>query len=189
MSDKEEKPKNEENENENEGEGEEDEQEYEVEAILKHRQRGRKKEYLIKWVGYPDSENTWEPEEHLTDVQEMLKSYWEDYNARKQKEKEEKKEKQKEKKEVKKEAKTVKKEKTPAIEYPVIEEIQTPKDPIDIIGATRISDGSIIFAVKQNGKNLLIPNKELRGKYARELLDFYEKHLEFEDTDSILFTL
>src|SRR5258708_4554874 len=40
---------------------EEGEAEYEVEKILDHRKfgRGRKLQYLIKWKGYPDSENQW----------------------------------------------------------------------------------------------------------------------------------
>src|SRR6266571_5193580 len=37
------------------------EEEYEVKKILDSRQfgRGRKKQYLIKWKGYPDSDNEW----------------------------------------------------------------------------------------------------------------------------------
>ncbi len=37
------------------------EEEYEVEKVLDVRQfgRGRKKQYLIKWKGYPDSDNEW----------------------------------------------------------------------------------------------------------------------------------
>jgi len=37
------------------------EEEYKVEKILDSRQfgRGRKKQYLIKWKGYPDSDNEW----------------------------------------------------------------------------------------------------------------------------------
>src|SRR5258707_2695401 len=40
---------------------EEGEEEYEVEKILDHWKfgRGRKLQYLIKWKGYPDSENQW----------------------------------------------------------------------------------------------------------------------------------
>jgi len=37
------------------------EEEYEVEKVLDIRQfgRGRKRQYLIKWKGYPDSDNEW----------------------------------------------------------------------------------------------------------------------------------
>jgi Chromo (CHRromatin Organisation MOdifier) domain len=39
------------------------EEEYEVEAIINHRFKGRNRQlqYLIKWKGYPHSDNTWEP--------------------------------------------------------------------------------------------------------------------------------
>ena len=43
---------------------------YKVERILSRRQRrsGRKQvtEYLVKWAGYDDTHNSWEPEENLT---------------------------------------------------------------------------------------------------------------------------
>lgn len=42
----------------NDEEEEEMEQEYQVEAILDKRVRGRKTQYLLKWKGYSDSENT-----------------------------------------------------------------------------------------------------------------------------------
>ena len=31
----------------------------EVEDIITHRINERKKQYLVKWVGYPSSENSW----------------------------------------------------------------------------------------------------------------------------------
>jgi len=39
------------------------EEEYEVDQILNHQYHGQSKrlDYLIKWVGYPSSDNTWEP--------------------------------------------------------------------------------------------------------------------------------
>mmetsp|Transcript_2674 Transcript_2674/g.5757 ORF Transcript_2674/g.5757 Transcript_2674/m.5757 type:complete len:409 (-) Transcript_2674:175-1401(-) len=46
-------------------------EEYEVEKVVDHRYRktafpdGSHDEYLIKWKGYPSSENTWEPESNL----------------------------------------------------------------------------------------------------------------------------
>jgi hypothetical protein len=40
-------------------------EEYEVEHILDKRVRQGKTEYLVKWKGYENNENTWEPTEHL----------------------------------------------------------------------------------------------------------------------------
>ena len=43
----------------------EGQEEYEVERVLASRRRGRKKQLqlLIKWKGYPEADNTWEPVE------------------------------------------------------------------------------------------------------------------------------
>jgi hypothetical protein len=43
------------------------EEEYEVEKILdaKPRGRGHKMHYLVKWKGYPVSDNSWEPKENI----------------------------------------------------------------------------------------------------------------------------
>src|SRR5712671_1998107 len=50
--------------------------EYEVEAIINHRFFGQRRrlQYLIKWKGYPHSDNTWEPVENLhADI--LVKAY------------------------------------------------------------------------------------------------------------------
>jgi hypothetical protein len=57
-----------------------DEQEqYEVEAIRAHRMgKWRKqmyKQYLVKWRGYPEHENTWEWEDSLTGAEEVVADY------------------------------------------------------------------------------------------------------------------
>jgi hypothetical protein len=53
----------------------EEENEFEVEKILAHKTTRKDTEYLVKWLGYPDSENTWEPEDNLSNCQQMLRKY------------------------------------------------------------------------------------------------------------------
>src|SRR5712672_3459062 len=50
--------------------------EYEVEAIINHRFFGQRRrlQYLIKWKGYPHSDNTWEPVEHMH-AEALVKEY------------------------------------------------------------------------------------------------------------------
>jgi hypothetical protein len=55
---------------------EENTSEYEVETILNHRKRNKGYEYLIKWSGWTDRYNTWEPEENVKNSPELLKQYW-----------------------------------------------------------------------------------------------------------------
>ena len=50
-------------------------EEHEVEAIIAHKRQGQKYRYLVKWLGYPSSENTWEPEVNLKHSAEILKAY------------------------------------------------------------------------------------------------------------------
>ena len=49
--------------------------EYEVEAIIGHKKKGRGLHYLVKWLGYPTLENSWEPEGNLTHAKEILSDY------------------------------------------------------------------------------------------------------------------
>ena len=54
----------------------ENEEEYEVEQIKAHRNFGRSKrlQYLIKWKGYPESDNTWEDATDMHTL-ELIKQY------------------------------------------------------------------------------------------------------------------
>jgi hypothetical protein len=53
------------------------EAEYKVEDIHTHRciRRNKRLQYLLKWKGYPESNNTWEPKEQLHAL-EILKRYY-----------------------------------------------------------------------------------------------------------------
>jgi transposase InsO family protein len=57
----------------------EEENEFEVEKIvddkLNDNPRDPERFYLVKWLGYPDSENTWEPETNLRNCQQLLRRY------------------------------------------------------------------------------------------------------------------
>jgi Chromo (CHRromatin Organisation MOdifier) domain/Integrase zinc binding domain len=50
--------------------------EYEVEAIRSHHYFGKNKrlQYLLKWKGYPEANNTWESEDHLN-MPDLLRQY------------------------------------------------------------------------------------------------------------------
>ena len=50
-------------------------EEYEVEAILKECTKGKVRQYLVKWKGYPLAERTWEPASHLTHAKEALAEF------------------------------------------------------------------------------------------------------------------
>ena len=60
---------------------ENDDEEHEVEEILGHRMHRKRRgdtprrEFLVKWKGYPASDATWEPESHLESAPEILQDY------------------------------------------------------------------------------------------------------------------
>lgn len=57
-----------------EEEEEEEEDEYEVEAIIGHRIRNGRKQYLLRWKSFNDSDATWEDEDSLN-CPELLAEY------------------------------------------------------------------------------------------------------------------
>ncbi len=48
---------------------------YQVENIRKERVLKGKTQFLIKWVGYPEHQNTQEPPEHLKEYDKFLKKF------------------------------------------------------------------------------------------------------------------
>lgn len=53
----------------------EPEEEFEVERIDDHKLKGKTTLYFVKWKGYPDEENTWEPESNLAHAAEIRTEY------------------------------------------------------------------------------------------------------------------
>ena len=51
-----------------------DEEEYEIEAILDHRDIRGRREYLVHWLGYPNSDNSWTKEKDLH-AADLLEEY------------------------------------------------------------------------------------------------------------------
>ena len=49
--------------------------EYEVEEIKDLRKIGSQWKYLVKWQGWPESYNTWEPEGNLTNCKSLVHEY------------------------------------------------------------------------------------------------------------------
>ena len=61
----------------------EGEEEYEVERILKKRMTaGGVTEYLIRWKGYGEADDTWEPEYNVEHAQEAIAQFKENVQTR-----------------------------------------------------------------------------------------------------------
>lgn len=150
------------------GESEGEEEEFTVERILDKRIRNSKVEYLIKWEGYPDTENTWEPQENL-DCPDIISAY------------EEKSQKKKEEKKRKKEAESSGGKKKQKV---VEEEDNKPRgfdrglQPERIIGATD-SSGELMFLMKWKDSDEadLVPARQANVKCPQIVIQFYEERL------------
>ncbi len=51
------------------------EEEFEIETIVSHRRKGNQWQYLIRWKGYPTSDNSREYEDDLEHSEETLTEY------------------------------------------------------------------------------------------------------------------
>jgi len=58
----------------NSSSSEESENEFQVEAVVDKRMKGKKVQYLLKWKGYSDADNTWENVSNLN-CPELIKAF------------------------------------------------------------------------------------------------------------------
>ncbi|CAD6982649.1 unnamed protein product [Tilletia controversa] len=74
------KKKSQKNDDDDGDDDDEEQDEYEIEAVRDHKYTGkaprRRLQYLIKWKGYPESDNTWEPEENTENSKDAVDEYW-----------------------------------------------------------------------------------------------------------------
>lgn len=175
-----------------------DEDEFSVEKVLDRRFRNGRVEYLLKWKGYSDADNTWEPEENL-DCPDLIQAY-EDERKRKvaaieplKKEESNKKRKSvstnppptTQATEEKKQPTSERKEKAvkPVNKTKQIEELK-PRgfernlEPEKIIGATDAS-GELMFLMKWKGTEEadLVPAKQANERCPQIVIHFYEERL------------
>ncbi|KAI3800662.1 hypothetical protein L1987_28756 [Smallanthus sonchifolius] len=57
---------------------------YEVESIRKKRCRKGKVQYLIKWLGWPEEANTWEPTDNLLSCSDLIDKFEQSTRSRTQ---------------------------------------------------------------------------------------------------------
>uniref|UniRef100_A0A3P8TWT1 Chromobox 1 n=1 Tax=Amphiprion percula TaxID=161767 RepID=A0A3P8TWT1_AMPPE len=152
---------------------EEEEEEYVVEKVLDRRVVKGKAEFLLKWKGFSDEDNTWEPEENL-DCPDLIAEY-----MQKHKEKEEKKKESKRKAVSEASGDTEERgSKKKKEEGEKARGFGRGLQPERIIGATD-SSGELMFLMKWKNSDEadLVPAKEANVKCPQVVISFYEERL------------
>jgi len=152
----------------------EEEEEYIVEKVVDRRIKSGKKEYLLKWKGYPDSDNTWEPEENL-DCSELIAEF-----ERVRKEKEDKKKRKTKDGNDSDTSSSASKKKKKVSE----DDENKPRgfdrglQPERIIGATD-SSGELMFLMKWKDSDEadLVPARQANVRCPQVVISFYEERL------------
>jgi len=152
------------------------EEEYSVERVIDRRLgKNNRVEYLLKWKGYDEEDNTWEPEENL-DCPQLIADFEEN---RKKKEK-----KRSLPQEEKKEDKRPSKKKA-------TEDENRPRgfdrglEPEKVIGATD-SSGELMFLMKWKSSDEadLVPARQANVKCPQIVIQFYEERLTWHSSST-----
>jgi len=147
---------------------EEEEEEYTVEKVIDKRiGKNGKIEYLLKWKGYGDEDNTWEPKENL-DCEDLMKAFEDKRKAEQAK--------KKAAGEKRKSGVLDGKKKKSDDDRP--RGFDRGLDPERIIGATD-SSGELMFLIKWKGSDEadLVPAREANVKCPQTVIKFYEERL------------
>jgi len=148
-------------------EEEEEEEEYVVEKVLNRRVVKGRVEYLLKWKGFSEEDNTWEPEDNLDCpdlIAEFLQSQKSAHEGKRKASTDADKDDSKSKK---------KKDDTEKLRG-----FSRGLDPERIIGATD-STGELMFLMKWKNSDEadLVPAKEANVKCPQVVISFYEERL------------
>jgi len=147
----------------------EEEEEYSVEKVIDKRTNKGKVEYLLKWKGYGDEDNTWEPQENL-DCKDLIEEY--------EKKRGEARAKKKEADKRKSSAASGSDSKKRKGDDDRPRGFDRGLDPERIIGATD-SSGELMFLIKWKGSDEadLVPSREANVKCPQTVIKFYEERL------------
>ena len=151
-----------------------EEEDYSLEKVVDKRSaKNGKVEYLLKWKGYGDEDNTWEPKENV-DCYDLIKEFEKEYAPKKS---------------------TDAKRKSSAAAPSTAEkkkrgEGDRPRgfgrglDPERIIGAMD-SSGELMFLIKWKGSDEadLVPSREANVKCPQTVIKFYEERVTWDTTN------
>lgn len=152
-----------------------DVEEYSVEKVLQKRIKNGKVEYFLKWKGYGNEDNTWEPEENL-DCPELISAFEESEKKRLAQLEQSKKRKAQEVVDAKNTTIAKKKsERKEGFDRGLV--------PEKIIGATDTS-GELMFLMKWKDSDEadLVPAKQANNKCPQVVISFYEERLTWHNS-------
>lgn len=158
----------------------EDEEEYVVEKVLDRRVVKGQVEYLLKWKGFSEEHNTWEPEKNL-DCPELISEFMKKYKKMKEGENNkprEKSESNKRKSSFSNSADDIKSKKKREQSNDIARGFERGLEPEKIIGATD-SCGDLMFLMKWKDTDEadLVLAKEANVKCPQIVIAFYEERL------------
>ncbi|XP_041102285.1 endoplasmic reticulum membrane sensor NFE2L1-like isoform X2 [Polyodon spathula] len=148
-------------------------EEFVVEKVIDRRVVNGKVEYYLKWKGFGDADNTWEPEENL-DCPELIEGFLANQKATVEKTVEKTDSNKRKSESESEESKAKKKKETPDKPRGFARSLE----PERIIGATD-SSGELMFLMKwkESDEADLVPAKEANVKCPQVVIAFYEERL------------